>query len=215
MRTGIILPTFRPTPDEAFDVARRAVAAGIDGLFCYDHIWPMGQPDRPALAPFPLLAALVATLDDGDVGHRSGPFVGPLVARVGLVPNQVLVNQFLALDHLAPGRVIAGLGTGDRLSEEENVAYGVPFASAAERRAELVEVARALKASGLEVSDRIRLHVVGLDVISEFFDFIAREVLANEITSGPGPGEGTVLELESDGEAIDARAWLTKAASPV
>ena len=46
------------------------------------------------------------------------------------------------------------------------------------------------KASGLEVSDRIRLHVVGLDVIAEFFDFIAREVLAVEIVSGAGRGGG-------------------------
>ena len=48
------------------------------------------------------------------------------------------------------------------------------------------------KASGLEVSDRIRVHVVGLDPIAEFFDFIAREVLAVEIISGPGEGEGTL-----------------------
>ena len=41
------------------------------------------------------------------------------------------------------------------------------------------------------MSDRIRLHVVGLDVIAEFFDFIAREVLAVEIISGPGAGKGT------------------------
>ncbi len=54
------------------------------------------------------------------------------------------------------------------------------------------------KASGLEVSDRIRLHVVGLDVIAEFFDFIAREVLAVEIVCGPGEGEGTVLELDDE-----------------
>ena len=46
------------------------------------------------------------------------------------------------------------------------------------------------KASGLEVSDRIRLHVVGLDAIAEFFDFIGREVLAVEVVSGPGRGRG-------------------------
>ena len=46
------------------------------------------------------------------------------------------------------------------------------------------------KSSGLEVSDRIRLHVVGLDVIAEFFDFIAREVLAVDVISGPGRGRG-------------------------
>ena len=37
------------------------------------------------------------------------------------------------------------------------------------------------KTSGLEVSDRIRLRVVGLDAIAEHFDCIAREVLAVEI----------------------------------
>ena len=46
------------------------------------------------------------------------------------------------------------------------------------------------KASGLEVSDRIRLNVVGLDVIAEFFDFIGREVLAISIVSGPVRGRG-------------------------
>ena len=50
MRTGVVLPTFRDTPDEAFDAAASAVAAGVDGVFCYDHIWPIGQPERPALA---------------------------------------------------------------------------------------------------------------------------------------------------------------------
>ena len=150
MRTGIILPTFRDTPDEAFDTAKRALLAGVDGLFCYDHIWPMGQPERPALAPFPVLASLIASLDlPEEVGR--GPYFGTLVARVGLVPNEVLIGQFRALDHLAPGRIIAGLGTGDRLSEQENLAYGIPFAPAAERRADLVEVARALRSSGLAV----------------------------------------------------------------
>jgi alkanesulfonate monooxygenase SsuD/methylene tetrahydromethanopterin reductase-like flavin-dependent oxidoreductase (luciferase family) len=150
MRTGIILPTFRDTPDDAFDTAKRALLAGVDGLFCYDHIWPMGQPERPALAPFPVLASLIASLDLPDEVGR-GPFFGTLVARIGLVPNEVLIGQFRALEHLAPGRIVAGLGTGDRLSEEENLAYGVPFAPAAERRADLVEVARALRSSGMAV----------------------------------------------------------------
>jgi isoleucyl-tRNA synthetase len=66
------------------------------------------------------------------------------------------------------------------------------------------------KTSGLEVSDRIRLHLVGLDQIAEHFDFIAREVLATEILTEPGVGEGTVLELEDiDGE-LPARVWLEK-----
>ena len=66
------------------------------------------------------------------------------------------------------------------------------------------------KTSGLEVSDRIRLHLVGLDVIAEHFDYIAREVLAVEIVTGPGPGEGTVLELEDLDGTLAVRVWLER-----
>jgi len=149
MRTGVVLPTFRDTPEAAFDAAARAVAAGVDGVFCYDHLWPMGQPERPALAPFPLLGALATRLTPRPGGD--GPFLGTLVARVGLVPNEVLAAQFRALAALAPGRVVAGLGTGDRLSAAENLAYGIPFPPAAERRAALVELARRLRRDGLAV----------------------------------------------------------------
>ncbi|HEY1653040.1 MAG TPA: hypothetical protein VGG09_14245 [Acidimicrobiales bacterium] len=150
MRTGIVLPTFRDTPDEAFAAAAAAVEAGVDGVFCYDHIWPLGQPERPALAPFPVLGALasrLATKGDGD----AGPLLGTLVARVGLVPDAVLAAQFVALENLAPGRVIAGLGTGDRMSEEENRAYGIPYPSAAVRRANVITLGRQLVHAGLTV----------------------------------------------------------------
>ena len=150
IRTGIVLPTFRESPDDAFAAAHQAFAAGVDGVFCYDHIWPMGQPDRPALAPFPILATLAASVDVPPT-RGGGPYFGTLVARVGLVPNWVLLGQFVALAHLAPGRVIAGLGTGDRLSEAENLAYGVPYTHAAERRGEMVDLARELRAQGLIV----------------------------------------------------------------
>jgi alkanesulfonate monooxygenase SsuD/methylene tetrahydromethanopterin reductase-like flavin-dependent oxidoreductase (luciferase family) len=149
IRTGVVLPTFRDTPAEAFAAADKAVSAGIDGVFCYDHIWPLGQPERPALAPFPVLGALAARLParpDGD-----GPFLGTLVARVGLAPNDALAAQFVALNQLAPGRVIAGLGTGDKMSEQENRAYGIPYPSATERRADMVSLGRELSDAGLAV----------------------------------------------------------------
>jgi alkanesulfonate monooxygenase SsuD/methylene tetrahydromethanopterin reductase-like flavin-dependent oxidoreductase (luciferase family) len=150
IRTGIVLPTFRETPADALEAAHEAFAAGVDGVFCYDHLWPLGEPDRPALAPFPVLAALIAP---GGIPPTpgGGPYFGTLVARVGLVPNAVLLGQFRALDLLAPGRIIAGLGTGDRLSEAENRAYGIPFGPAAERRAEMVELGAALGALGITV----------------------------------------------------------------
>jgi alkanesulfonate monooxygenase SsuD/methylene tetrahydromethanopterin reductase-like flavin-dependent oxidoreductase (luciferase family) len=144
-----VLPTFRDTPEDALRAADAAVGAGVDGLFCYDHIWPLGQPDRPALAPFPILGALAtrfAARDDG-----AGPCFGSLVARVGLVPDDVLFEQFIALHHLAPGRVIAALGTGDHLSAAENRAYGLPYPPAAARRTAMVALARRLRTQGLTV----------------------------------------------------------------
>jgi isoleucyl-tRNA synthetase len=65
------------------------------------------------------------------------------------------------------------------------------------------------KTSGLEVSDRIRLHLVGLDDLAEHFDFIAREVLAVEIVTEPGEGEGTLLELE-DVATSPVRIWIER-----
>ena len=142
-RVGVMLPTFRDSPDDALRIAAEAEELGIDGVFVYDHLWPMGRPDRPALSPFPVLGAIAA--------RSARLWLGTLVARVGVVPDEVLIAEFATLAHLAPGRVVAGLGTGDRLSFNENRAYGVALDSAADRRAEVGECARALLDRGLTV----------------------------------------------------------------
>ena len=64
------------------------------------------------------------------------------------------------------------------------------------------------KTSGLEVSDRIRLYVVGLDGLAEQLEFIAQEVLAVDVVTGPGPGAGTPLELEEVDGPVEV--WLEK-----
>ena len=70
------------------------------------------------------------------------------------------------------------------------------------------------KNSGLDVSDRIHLHLEGLDMIEEHFDYIAREVLAVSIVTGPGEGEGTVLELETDEGAIHGAGLAAQGGRP-
>ena len=101
MKLGVLLPTFRNGSDDALAFAGEAARQGIDGVFAYDHLWPMGSPERPALSPFPVLSA-IATKHDALI-------VAPLVARVGLVGTRHLVSQFRTLNALAPGRVIASL----------------------------------------------------------------------------------------------------------
>ena len=142
MRVGVTLPTFR---DDAImlDAARRAEDVGLDGVFVFDHLWPMGAPERPALSAFPALGAVA--------GATSRVCLGPLVARVGLVPDDLLVAELLSLQHMAPGRLIAGLGTGDTKSAAENVAFGLAFDAADARRQALAACARTLLVEGVPV----------------------------------------------------------------
>jgi alkanesulfonate monooxygenase SsuD/methylene tetrahydromethanopterin reductase-like flavin-dependent oxidoreductase (luciferase family) len=136
VKLGALLPTFRNGAADALAFADRAVEAGIDGLFAYDHLWPMGSPTRPSLAPFSVLAAVAR--------RHEGVIVGPLVARIGLVGTPHLVEQYRTLERVAPSRVICALGSGDKLSAAENEAYDVPVRSADERRALMAETARQL-----------------------------------------------------------------------
>jgi isoleucyl-tRNA synthetase len=49
---------------------------------------------------------------------------------------------------------------------------------------------------GLNVSDRIRLYLSGLDELADHADQLKHDVLATEITFGPGSGQGTVLDTD-------------------
>lgn len=142
MKVGVTLPSFRDDA-EALAGAQRAEALGLDGVFVFDHLWPLGQPERPALSAFVLLGAVAA------VTRRV--HLGPLVARIGLASDALLVAELRSLDTMAPGRVVAALGTGDAASRAENDAYGVGYPPAEVRRRSLEAVARAVADTGTTV----------------------------------------------------------------
>ena len=141
MLVGVTVPQFRHDAEAAVEVAQRAEAAGLDGVFVFDHLWPIGQRMRPALHSTTLLGALAVETDRVTLGT--------LVARVGLVPNAVLAHGLVSLHRMVGGRLIAALGTGDSLNREENDAYGVPFAPVGDRVAALVDCCRRLRAAGV------------------------------------------------------------------
>jgi hypothetical protein len=143
LKVGVTLPQFVDDPSLALNAAVRAEQLGLDGLFCFDHLWPIGQRGRPAISMPPLLGAVAAA--------TSTIHIGSLVARIGLVPDAVLIDTFASLEQISGGRLIAGVGTGDSLSRQENDAYGVPFDSAQERRTSMATVARAVRAHGIPV----------------------------------------------------------------
>src|SRR5579884_2981736 len=60
VKVGVTLPQFRHEADTALAAARQAEELGLDGVFVFDHLWPMGSPDRPIISAAPVLGALAA-----------------------------------------------------------------------------------------------------------------------------------------------------------
>jgi alkanesulfonate monooxygenase SsuD/methylene tetrahydromethanopterin reductase-like flavin-dependent oxidoreductase (luciferase family) len=143
MKIGVTLPQFGDEAGPAIETARRAEELGLDGVFCFDHLWPIGQPNRSALSSAPLLGAVSAA--------TSSIAVGSLVARIGLVPDDVLVAVISSLSLISGGRIIAGIGPGDHLTRDENDAFGIPFEPADTRRARMAEVGSAIRQRGIPV----------------------------------------------------------------
>lgn len=141
MRIGVSLPQFRHDAHAALTAAEQAEELGFDGVFVFDHLWAIGNPERPAIPAFPLLGALAQRTSRLDLGT--------LVARVGLVPDAVLVHELRTVAALAAGRLIAGVGTGDRLSADENRAFGIAYPSASERRDQVARVCDQLRDDGI------------------------------------------------------------------
>ncbi len=138
MKLGLSLPMFTADVRRPLAAASRAAAAGYDGVFAPDHLFPPGAPGRPALEPFAVLAAVAAL--------HPGLYVGTLVTRASLRPAGLLAKQAAALDQMSGGRGILGVGAGDSVSKPEHEAFGIPFAPAAERVAILEETVSALRA---------------------------------------------------------------------
>ncbi len=141
MKLGVMLPSFAERAAPSIEAARLAEAAGLHGVFAYNHLWPIGEPGHPAIWPFPLLGAIAAT--------TAQITLGTLVARVGLTPPAVLLGELETLDAVSRGRFVAGVGTGDAKSRDEHLAYGLPYPSATARRAQLGEVVAELTAVGV------------------------------------------------------------------
>src|SRR5205814_1486692 len=90
MKLGVSLPVFTADPARPLEVAARAEALGIDGVFSPDHFfppifYPPSGADRPALEAFSLLSAVAA--------RHPRLHVGTLVARVTLRAPGLLAKQ--------------------------------------------------------------------------------------------------------------------------
>lgn len=140
-KVGATLPHFGSDADAVLRFACGAEEAGLDGVFAFDHLWPPGEPGADALACFPTLAAVAAS--------TTRLRVGSLVARVSLLSPETLVASAGALHVASGGRMVAGVGLGDRVSVPEERAFGLDDLGDAERLGRLEAVLEGLAAEGV------------------------------------------------------------------
>jgi len=136
-RIGVTLPQF--TGDTAIlrDAVRRAAAVGLDSVWVFDHMWPLGQRMRPILECWSTLAFLAA--------HTAEIGIGTLVTRSSLRNPAVLARMAATVGRMAPGRLTIGIGSGDEESKAENVAAGIPYYSGQDRFVQLAETVDVLR----------------------------------------------------------------------
>ena len=153
---GLMLATVADTttgltaPDRVLTAARRAEAAGFDGVYLGDHL----------LHPHPILESIVTLAAVAAVTRRVR--LGPCVLLAGLRQPVVLAKQLGTLAALAPGRLRVGVGVGGEYPAEFEAA-GVPLAERGRRMEAVLRDVRSLLSGGVEAGD-LRFAPVAPDV---------------------------------------------------
>jgi alkanesulfonate monooxygenase SsuD/methylene tetrahydromethanopterin reductase-like flavin-dependent oxidoreductase (luciferase family) len=153
---AVTLPQFSAEAGPALEACRDARRLGFGGVFVFDHMWPLGAPTRPALEGWTLLAALAAEVGrqpegsgepqgGAPVGRGGGFRVGTMVTRAGIRAPALVARMAATVGEVAGDPPIVGVGRGDRANRDENLAFGLPFGSAAERAAAVEDTVAALR----------------------------------------------------------------------
>lgn len=141
MRVSVALP--QRLGDDLVERARTVEALGFDGVWCFDHLIPLGDPRGPATEATAALGAVASATERVTVG--------PLVMRAGLRPVAVTAAIARTLAAVAPERAVVGLGAGDRLTRPETERFGLDFPGLAGRVERLAEAVAAVRATGVPV----------------------------------------------------------------
>jgi len=148
LRLGIDIAPYGELADVRVlgDLAAEAEAAGLDGVFIWDHI--MRRPER-RLAVADTTVAL-ATIAQRTTRVRFGAMVTPLTRR----RPQKFAREAVSLDQLSGGRLVVGVGLGVNSGGElERFGESADERVMAARLDEAIEIIRALW-SGREVQHR-------------------------------------------------------------
>ena len=145
-RFGCLLPQDELNVNRIFEVARDCESLGYDSLWAYDHLTPYWLASQTCLESWTLLSAVAA--------NTSKIKIGTLVTNVNFRNPALLAKMTTTVDNISRGRLIVGLGIGDRMSVRELKSYGYDFPRLEERTCLLRETITILRAmwSGKEVS---------------------------------------------------------------
>jgi alkanesulfonate monooxygenase SsuD/methylene tetrahydromethanopterin reductase-like flavin-dependent oxidoreductase (luciferase family) len=134
---SVTLPQFVQEPKTLVAGARRAETLRFDGVFLFDHLFPIDGPERPIVESTVALGAVIAA--------TARVNVGTLVLRTSMRSPEQTAAVIASAQRLSGGRVICGLGAGDGLSRGEFDAYGIPFGTIDERISGLAATARLVR----------------------------------------------------------------------
>jgi alkanesulfonate monooxygenase SsuD/methylene tetrahydromethanopterin reductase-like flavin-dependent oxidoreductase (luciferase family) len=123
--------------DRIFELARDCEKLGYDSLWVYDHLTPYWLSSQSSLEAWTLLSAVAS--------HTSTIRIGTLVTNVNFRNPALLAKMAATVDNISDGRLIVGLGIGDRMSVNELKSYGYRFPPIEERMERLRETVRILK----------------------------------------------------------------------
>ncbi|MGA2784072.1 MAG: LLM class flavin-dependent oxidoreductase [Candidatus Bathyarchaeia archaeon] len=133
---GCILPHDLANFDHLLEVAKTCEVLGYDSIWAFDHLAPYWSPSKPNLECWTTLSSIA--------GHTKEIKLGSLVININLRHPSLLAKMASTLDVISRGRIILGLGTGDRLSKDELTSFGYTFRSLDERISHLRETIQIL-----------------------------------------------------------------------
>jgi len=135
---GCQLPQDSDDFDRVIEVAKYCEKIGYDSVWVYDHLSPFWSRSGQAFECWTTLSAVAA--------RTNSVKVGSLVTNVVLRNPSLLAKMSSTIDNISNGRLILGLGTGDKMSREELYSYGYRFPDLNERVERLRESVQILKA---------------------------------------------------------------------
>lgn len=138
MKFGCQLPLEVGDFDRLIEIARECERFGYDSVWAYDHLSPFWTQSGEALECWTALSAVAA--------RTSKVRVGSLVTNANLRNPSLLAKMSSTVDVISGGRLILGLGTGDKMSRNELHSYGYKFQSLNDRLESLRENILILKA---------------------------------------------------------------------